>query len=147
MHRHAAQLVRVRLVLLVCLTLKFLKQIDSQTPTDKTLHLFCDNYATHKHAEVQAWLDEHKRFNMHFTPTSASRLHMVARFFCDISEKRLRRGVFTSVQGLVTAIEDYVDHHNTNPKPFIWTKSTRDILQKVIRADSPLSSKQNGTLH
>lgn len=73
MHRHAAQLVRVRLVLLVCLTLKFLKQIDSQTPTDKTLHLFCDNYATHKHAEVQAWLDEHKRFNMHFTPTSASR--------------------------------------------------------------------------
>lgn len=127
--------------------LKFLKQIDSETPTDKTLHLICDNYATHKHPKVQAWLAKHKRFTMHFTPTSASWLNMVERFFRDISEKRLRRGVFTSVQELVTAIDDYVDHHNTNPKPFIWTKSARDILQKVIRANSRLSSKQNATLH
>ena len=127
--------------------LKFLKQIDSETPTDKTLHLICDNYATHKHPKVQAWLEKHKRFTMHFTPTSASWLNMVERFFRDISEKRLRRGVFTSVQELVTAIDDYVDHHNTNPKPFIWTKSARDILQKVIRANSRLSSKQNATLH
>jgi transposase len=127
--------------------LKFLKQIDSETPTDKTLHLICDNYATHKHPKVQAWLEKHKRFTMHFTPTSASWLNMVERFFRDISEKRLRRGVFTSVQELITAIDDYVDHHNTNPKPFIWTKSARDILQKVIRANSRLSSKQNATLH
>ena len=127
--------------------LKLLKQIDSKTPQDKTLHLICDNYATHKHPKVQAWLEKHKRFTMHFTPTSASWLNMVERFFRDISEKRLRRGVFTSVQELVTAIDEYVDHHNTNPKPFIWTKSARDILQKVIRANSRLSSKQNATLH
>ena len=84
---------------------------------------------------------------MHFTPTSASWLNMVARFFRDITTERLRRGVFTSVAELEAAINQYVDHHNTNPKPFIWTKSARDILQKVIRANSRLSSKQNGTLH
>jgi hypothetical protein len=87
------------------------------------------------------------RDNMHFTPTSASWLNMVERFFRDISENRLRRGVFTSVPKLVSAIDEYVAHHNTNPKPFIWTKTARDILQKVIRANSRLSSKQNGTLH
>jgi transposase len=127
--------------------LKFLRQIDRETPKDKTLHLICDNYATHKHPVVQDWLAKHPRFNMHFTPTSASWLNMVERFFRDISENRLRRGVFTSVPELVTAIDQYIAHHNTNPKPFIWTKSARDILQKVIRANSRLSSKQNATLH
>jgi transposase len=127
--------------------LKFLRQIDRQTPKGKTLHLIADNYATHKHPAVQEWLAKHPRFNMHFTPTSASWLNMVERFFRDISENRLRRGVFTSVPELVTAIDEYVGHHNTNPKPFIWTKTARDILQKVIRANSRLSSKQNGTLH
>ena len=72
---------------------------------------------------------------------------MVERFFRDISENRLRRGVFTSVPELVTAIDEYIVHHNTNPKPFIWTKSARDILQKVTRANSRLSSKQNEALH
>jgi transposase len=127
--------------------LKFLRQIDRETPKDKTLHLIADNYATHKHPAVQAWLSKHPRFNMHFTPTSASWLNMVERFFRDITTERLRRGVFTSVPELVAAIDEYVAHHNTNPKPFIWTKSARDILQKVIRANSRLSSKQNGTLH
>ena len=127
--------------------LKFLKQIDSQTPKDKALHLIADNYATHKHPKVQKWLTKHKRITMHFTPTSAAWLNMVERFFRDISENRLRRGVFTSVAELVQAIDDYVTHHNTNPKPFIWTKSARDILQKVIRANENLSSKQNATLH
>ena len=127
--------------------LKFLKQIDRETPKDKALHLIVDNYATHKHPVVQAWLTKHPRFNMHFTPTSASWLNMVERFFRDISENRLRRGVFTSVPELVTAIDEYIAHHNTNPKPFIWTKSARDILQKVIRANSRLSSKQNEALH
>lgn len=127
--------------------LKFLKQIDRETPKDKTLHLIADNYATHKHPAVQEWLAKHPRFNMHFTPTSASWLNMVERFFRDITTERLRRGVFTSVPELVAAINGYVAHHNTNPKPFIWTKSARDILQKVIRANSRLSSKQNGTLH
>ena len=127
--------------------LKFLRQIERETPRDKTLHLIADNYATHKHPQVQAWLAQHPRFNMHFTPTSASWLNMVERFFRDISENRLRRGVFTSVPELVTAIDEYVAHHNTDPKPFIWTKSANDILQKVIRANARLSSKQNGILH
>jgi transposase len=127
--------------------LKFLRQIDRETPKDKTLHLIADNYATHKHPAVQAWLAKHPRFNMHFTPTSASWLNMVERFFRDITVNRLRRGVFTSVPELVGAIDEYVAHHNTNPKPFIWTKSACDILQKVIRANSRLSSKQNATLH
>jgi transposase len=127
--------------------LKFLRKIDRETPRDKTLHLIADNYATHKHPLVQQWLAKHPRFNMHFTPTSASWLNMVERFFRDLTTERLRRGVFTSVPELVSAIEDYVAHHNTDPKPFIWTKSARDILQKVIRANSRLSSKQNATLH
>ena len=127
--------------------LKFLKQIERETPKGMTLHLIADNYATHKHPVVQDWLAKHPRFNMHFTPTSASWLNMVERFFRDISENRLRRGVFTSVPELVSAIDEYIAHHNTNPKPFIWTKSARDILQKVIRANSRLSSKQNATLH
>ena len=127
--------------------LKFLKKIDRETPKGKTLHLIADNYATHKHPNVQKWLEKHPRFNMHFTPTSASWLNRVERFFRDISENRLRRGVFTSVAELVAAIDGYVAHHNTHPKPFIWTASARDILQKVIRANSRLSSKQNATLH
>ena len=127
--------------------LKFLRQIDRETPKAKTLHLIVDNYATHKHPNVQAWLAKHPRFHMHLTPTSASWLNMVERFFRDITTDRLRRGVFTSVTELETAIDEYVAHHNVHPKPFIWTKSARDILQKVIRANSRLSSKQNATLH
>jgi transposase len=127
--------------------LKFLRKIDRETPKDKTLHLIADNYATHKHPAVQEWLAKHPRFHMHFTPTSASWLNMVERFFRDITTERLRRGVFTSVPDLVKAIDEYVAHHNKEPKPFIWTKSARDILQKVIRANSRLSSKQNATLH
>ena len=127
--------------------LKFLRQINRETPKNKTLHLICDNYATHKHAVVQAWLVKHPRFTIHFTPTSASWLNMVERFFRNITERRLRRGVFTSVPELVAAIDEYIAHHNTNPMPFIWTKSARDIVQKVIRANSRLSSKQNATLH
>ena len=127
--------------------LKFLKKIDRETPKNKTLHLIADNYATHKHPVVQDWLAKHPRFNMHFTPTSASWLNMVERFFRDITTERLRRGVFTSVPELIGAIDEYIAHHNTKPKPFIWTKSARDILQKVIRANSRLSAKQNATLH
>ncbi|MEI7844046.1 MAG: IS630 family transposase, partial [Gallionellaceae bacterium] len=127
--------------------LKFLKQINRETPKGKTLHLIVDNYATHKHPVVKAWLEKHPRFVMHFTPTSASWLNMVERFFRDISTERLRRGVFTSVPELIAAINEYVDHHNIEPKPFIWTAKAKDILQKVIRANEHLSSKQNATLH
>ena len=127
--------------------LKFLRQIDRETPKGKTLHLIADNYATHKHPVVKAWLDKHPRFVMHFTATSASWMNMVERFFRDITTQRLRRGVFTSVPELIAAIDEYIENHNQAPKPFIWTKSAKDILQKVIRANEKLSSKQNATLH
>ncbi|UUZ63466.1 IS630 family transposase [Polaromonas sp. P1-6] len=117
--------------------LKFLRQIDRETPKGKTLHLIADNYATHKHPAVQEWLAKHPRFNMHFTPTSASWLNIVERFFRDITTERLRRGVFTSVPELITAIDEYIAHHNTKPKPFIWTKSARDILQ---RSSAPIAA-------
>ena len=126
--------------------LKFLRQIDCETPKDKTLHLIVDNYATHKHPAVQKWLTKHQRFHIHFTPTSASWLNMVERFFRDITTEQIRRGAFTSVPELVTAIHEYIDHHNLDPKPFIWTATARDILEKVIRANSRLSAKQNATL-
>ncbi len=113
--------------------LKFLQQIDRQRPSAKALHLIVDNDATPKHPVVQAWLDKHPRFTMHFTPTSASWLNRIERFVRDISEKRLRRAVFTSVPDLVSAIDAYVGEHNKNPKPFIWTASARDILAKVSR--------------
>ena len=126
--------------------LKFLRQIERETPKQKTLHLIADNYATHKHPKVQAWLGKHPRFTMHSTPTSASWLNRVERFFRDITTERIRRGVFTSVPEWITAIDNYVAHHNRQPKPFIRTKSARDILQKVIRANRRLSSKQNAAL-
>ena len=127
--------------------LQFLRKIDREAPKDKTLHLIADNHATRKHPVVQAWLAKHPRFNMDFTPTSASWLNMAERFFRDITTERLRRGAFTSMPELEAAINEYVAHHNNDPKPFIWTKSARDILQKVIRANARLSSKQNETLH
>ena len=127
--------------------LTFLRQINRETPKDKELHLICDNYATHKHPNVQAWLERHPRVHMHFTPTSASWLNMVERFFRDLTVERLRNGVFRSVPELIAAIESYIAHHNNNPKPFIWTAKAKDILEKVIRANSRLSSKQNATLH
>jgi transposase len=127
--------------------LAFLRRIDRQTPTDKRLHLICDNYSTHKHPKVQAWLDQHPRFNVHFTPTSASWLNMVERFFRSLTSDRLRRGVFRSVPELISAIEQYISAHNESPKPFVWTAEAADILQKVIRANRRLSSKQNEALH
>jgi transposase len=116
--------------------LKFLRQIDNETPKDKALHLICDNYATHKHPVVQRWLAKHPRFNMHFTPMSASWLNMVERYFRDITTARLRRGVFTCVAELTLTIDGCIAHHHKDPTPLIWTKSARDISQKVIRANS-----------
>ena len=98
------------------------------------MHLIVDNCATHKHPAVQRWPAKHPRFQAPFTPTSVSWLNRMERFIRDITTERLRRGVFTSVPELVAAIDEYIAHHNTNPKPFIWTQSARDILQKTIRA-------------
>src|SRR3989454_7987134 len=123
--------------------IRFLNLIKRNTSTDKTIHIICDNYATHKHAKVAAWLKRNKRFHVHFTPTSASWLNMVERFFRDISERRLRRGVFHSVDELVQAVTDYVARHNDNPKPFIWTATASDILEKVKRARKKLDKLQS----
>ncbi len=114
--------------------LRFLRLIDQATPQNKDLYLICDNYATHKHPKVQRWLSRHKRFHVHFTPTSASWLNMVERFFRDLTQNQLKRGVFRDLEELITAVESYIDRHNQNPKPFIWTASARDILEKVTRA-------------
>ncbi len=111
--------------------IKFLKLIDTQTPADKQLHLIVDNYATHKHPKVMNWLKRHRRFHIHFTPTSASWLNMVERFFRDLTGKRLKRGVFTSVEKLIAAIDAYIRTMNQSPKPFIWTAKATDILEKV----------------
>ena len=123
--------------------LRFLKMIDRQTPKSKELHLIVDNYATHKHPEVKTWLQKHPRFHMHFTPTSSSWLNMVERFFRDITDKRIRRGVFKSVPELKAAINEYIAVHNTKPKPFIWTAKASDILAKVTRARAVLNKNSS----
>jgi len=123
--------------------LRFLRLVNDATPEHKQLHLIVDNYATHKHPAVQRWLKRHKRFHLHFTPTSASWLNMVERFFRDLTANRLRRGVFRNVIELVHAIDQYVDLHNEKPKPFIWTKSANDILEKVKRARATLVNVQS----
>jgi transposase len=120
--------------------LKFLRVIDDLTPPDKALHLIADNYATHKHPKVQKWLARHPRFHMYFTPTSSSWLNMVERFFRDLTEQRLRRGIFRDVEELVMAIGDYIDKHNDKPKPFVWTAKAADILQKVKGARAVLDN-------
>ena len=123
--------------------LSFLQILDRRTPADKQLHLIADNYATHKHPKVQRWLQRHPRFHMHFTPTSASWLNMVERFFRDLTVNRLRRGVFRDVIELVEAIDSYIDQHNVKPKPFIWTAKAKDILEKVKRARKALNNVQS----
>ncbi len=125
--------------------LKFLKLIEQQTPPDRQLHLILDNYATHQHPKVKAWLAKHPRFHLHFTPTSASWLNMVERFFRDLTTKRLRRGVFHSVPELVSALEDYLSLHNQAPAPFIWTAKANDILMKVKRARRKLPTRKKST--
>lgn len=118
--------------------IKFLKKIDAQTPPELDLHLIVDNYATHKHPKVQSWLNRHKRFHMHFIPTSSSWLNVIERWFRDITVNRIRNGVFKSVAQLEQAIRGYIDHHNANPKSFVWTKKAEDILEKVARARKAL---------
>jgi transposase len=123
--------------------LKFLRLIDATIPPALQLHVICDNYSTHKHDKVQRWLDRHPRFHMHFTPTGSSWLNMVERFFRDLTQNRLRRGIFRDVEELITAIETYIDHHNDNPKPFIWTARAADILEKVKRARRALNKRRS----
>jgi transposase len=123
--------------------LKFLRMIDQTVPAGKEIYLICDNYSTHKHERVQRWLEKHKRFHVRFTPTSASWLNMIERFFRDITHNRIRRGVFQDLEQLITAIGEYIDGHNQNPKPFIWTAKATDILEKVTRAKAVLKNRRS----
>jgi transposase len=118
--------------------LKFLRVIDDVTPSGREIHLIADNYATHKHPKVQKWLVRHPRFHVYFTPTSSSWLNMVERFFRDLTQSRLRRGIFRDVEELIMAIGEYIDKHNDKPKPFVWTAKAADILEKVKRARKAL---------
>ncbi len=113
--------------------LKFLRRVDREVPKELTVHMILDNYATHKHPDVAKWLAKHPRFHLHFTPTSSSWLNLVERWFRDITDKAIRRGVFPSVPDLIAAIEAYMNATNANPKPFVWTATAEAILAKVRR--------------
>ena len=113
--------------------LRFLRLIDKEVPTGLAIHLILDNYGTHNHPNVKAWLEKHPRFHLHFTPTSSSWLNLVERWFANLTEKALRRGVFGSVPDLVAAIYAYLEANNDDPKPFIWTATADQILEKVRR--------------
>ena len=113
--------------------IRFLNQIDQQVPAHLEIHLVLDNYATHKTPKVAKWLQKRPRYHLHFTPTSASWLNQVERWFGKITEQRIRRGVFKSVDDLIAAIDDYIAEHNRKPKPFVWTASADLILNRVAR--------------
>src|SRR5574339_112339 len=113
--------------------LKFLRTIDREAPRGLQLHVILDNYGTHSHPDVEAWLAKHPRFHLHFTPTSSSWLNLMERWFRDLTDKRLRRGSFNSVADLIAAIEEYLTIHNEDPKPFVWTATADSILAKVRR--------------
>jgi transposase len=123
--------------------IKFLKMIDEYTPPDLDLHVIVDNYATHKHPKVKAWLKRHPRFHMHFTPTSSSWLNLVERWFRELTDKRVRRGVFRSLDELINAITDFINAHNDHPQRFIWTAPVQRILEKVQRARKTLDKIQS----
>jgi transposase len=113
--------------------LAFLRLINRKVGRGKEIHLIVDNYGTHDHPDVRCWLESHPRFHLHFTPTSSSWLNLVERWFREITTRRIRRGSFASVGELTTAIEDYIAHHNDDPKPFVWTKTAEEIIEKVRR--------------
>jgi len=123
--------------------LAFLKTVEKQVPEGLDLHLIVDNYATHKHEKVRNWIKRNPRVHLHFIPTSSSWLNLVERFFGLITEKQIRRGVFSSVAALEEAIHEFIEQHNANKKPFVWTKSAADILEKVGRARAALLSQQS----
>ena len=125
--------------------LRFLRKLDRETAKRLALHLIVDNYAAHKTPEVKRWLKKHPRFHLHFTPTSASWLNQVERFFAEITRDAIRRGVFRSVPELEASIDDYLAKHNETSKPFTWTATAKDILEKVDRARDALNQVKAGT--
>lgn len=120
--------------------LKFLRTVDRQVPKDLAVHMILDNYATHKHPDVVKWLAKHRRFHLHFTPTSSSWLNLVERWFRNLTDQAIRRGVFASVPDLIRAIETYLASNNDDPKPLVWTATAQSILDKVRRGRKTLEA-------
>jgi len=120
--------------------IRFLKKIDGEAPAGMDLHLIVDNYGTHKHPRVKSWIRRHPRFHLHFIPTSSSWLNMVERWFREITDKRIRRGVFRSVPDLIAAIEEYLANHNQNPRVFTWTASVESIMTKIAKSKEVLEA-------
>ena len=124
--------------------LSFLRRIDRKFPGKTILHLVMDNYGTHSHPNVKAWLDKHPRFVIHYVPTSCSWLNLIERWFAELTNKRIRRGSFLSVDDLIAAIEDFLDAWNENPKPFVWTATVDSIVAKLARCRQTLEQIQPG---
>jgi len=120
--------------------LRFLRKVEAETDPELDLHFILDNYATHKHAKVQAWLERHPRVHFHFIPTSSSWLNLVERLFAELTERQIRRLAVTSVGELEAAIHDYLETRNETPKPFVWTASVEDIITKVQRGNETLAT-------
>jgi len=120
--------------------IRFLNKINRETPAGRQVHLIVDNYATHKHLKVRAWLGRHRRFHFHFTPTSASWLNAVEGLFAKLTRRRLKRGVFKGIADLQAAINRFLRETNDNPKPFIWTVDPDAIIEKVRRGKQVLAS-------
>ena len=120
--------------------IRFLKKIDAEIPLELNLHLIVDNYGTHKHPRVKAWLCRHPRFQLHFTPTSSSWLNLIERWFRELTDKRIRRGSFYNVRALITAIMEYVNNHNQNPRVFVWSASVERILAKIAKCKEALDA-------
>ena len=119
--------------------LRFLKQIDRETPKDLQIHVIADNYATHKHVNVKKWLERHRRFQIHFTPTGSSWMNLVERFFADLTGDCIREGSFRSVRELIEAIEEYLADRNEHPKRYVWRAKGEEILKKIARAKESLA--------
>ena len=117
--------------------IRFLNAVEREVAADRPIRVVLDNYATHKHRKVLAWLARHPRWTFHFTPTSASWLNAVENFFSKMTRQRIRRGVFRSIADLQAAINAYLAEHNASPKPFVWTKSAEAILAKLDRCPVP----------
>ena len=118
--------------------IRFLNTIERNVPAGKVIHVILDNYAAHKHEKVRQWLARHPRWIFHFTPTSGSWLNAVETFFSALTRRRLKRGVFRSVVDLQAAINRYLDEHNANPKPFVWTKTAEKIIGKLNQVNASL---------
>ena len=119
--------------------LRFLKQLERETPADQEPHLILDNYATHKHAKVRQWMERHPRFALHFTPTGSSWMNLVERFFADLTQDCVREGSFRSVKQLIEAIEEFLEVRNEEPKRYIWRAKGEDILRKIEKAREALN--------